>query len=434
MTTNITEEVSEMTLTQKKRFLDERFVFYISAERWMYKQNDEWQTRKMLKDKALTPYLLEAGLSEEEAKAYIKRHLARPIYGMEIEPNAGPFFRRDGLEFINLWIPPRIKPAQGKYENITDILNFMTDGDAAGTKWLIHWIAQKVQNPMLLPKVAVVLATRPGSGKGVLAHVIREMLGWENTACIDQSALESRFNGQWHDKLFVLGDEVLSTDKRKDISNTLKKYIDSSTLTVEEKYQHPREVKNACAWMFASNAPVTPLIVEKDDRRYTVFSNHKDVPQLWKTKLNNLFDPMKRELPTEAFFSEISAFMDMCLKLQVDHALVRQPYNNAARQQLIEASMPSYELFFEELAQGNAMKWIKQTERSLDFNDPIAGDWDRKEAGIRLEFLFKVYLTFCRQTQAHSARYASFKAALINSTYNWESHQIGNDWFVKIPR
>jgi hypothetical protein len=388
------------------------FAFVIPAERFCYRKQGRWAVNEMVGPAGIRAHLQECGWTQEDAVACIKGGTYNSVYGAEIEPNAGALFEdSEGKTYLNTWTPPALKPEPGVYPTIELILARLTNNDERGAEWLAHWLALKIQNPAIVPKVAVVFTTRPAGGKGTLAMIMREMLGAENCAVIENGALESRFNSRWARKLFVLADEVLTSESYKDVSNRLKVLIDADTIELEGKGENQISVRNRLAWMFASNDDVAPVVVEDGDRRYSVFSNHDPVTPEWKAMLNACFEADRRT-PTAAFRAEIAAFYHDLLQLEVDRALVATPYENADRQALIEANQPGHRLFFKHVDEMGIDGLLERVQVTGDFTMTRGKhEWDRGPDGVSSQMLYACYVLFCKDVGAKALKSNRFGVA-----------------------
>lgn len=389
-------------------------VFSIPHEKWYYRSGTTWDLANPVGKTGAEMYLVSNGWTTGQAKHFLKAleyHTA--VYGAELLPNQGPIGIDDSdRPVLNLWVPPTLVPSPGPFPTIERVLNHVTDGDAEGRRWLEHWMALKVQKPDVVPKVAAIFATSQGGGKGFLARVMAEILGEDNCAIVKQNELGNNFNKRWIRKLFILGDEVISNENVKDISQLLKILVDGGQVELEAKYENQVAVRSRLAWMFASNDRISPLALEDSDRRYTFFTNFSVVPPDYTAQMDACFEPDRVRL-TEAFKREIAGFAAHLLSLQVDEASVRKPYKNAARAALIEANLQSHETFCAEVDEHGIdplLESAKMRDASLVTSDPA--EWDFGENGIATSALYKVYRVFCKDSGQYPLKLNKFGAAL----------------------
>lgn len=401
------------------------FAYVVPRQAFIYKEQGAWRLETLVNREGIHHYLIARGWSPELANSVLKTKQYLTVVDIVMEPNLPPLFKREGMHYINTWVPPTIKavplPDGRTIRDVAPciyrIIDFLTNSDETGAHWLEHWMAIKVQNPSLVPKVAVVALTQPGGGKGTLASIIFQMLGKENCAIIGRGALESRFNARWVRQLFVLADEVLSADNIKDVSDHLKVLIDSAIIELEGKGTNQKAIPNRLAFLFASNDAVTPVRLDQGDRRYTVFANHSRVTEEHKGFLLGLFDPLDKKTPTPAFMTEIEYFYHYLLALDVDRALVASPYQNEARQALIDANKASYEMFFAEATYGGIDALLEPIKAGGDFELIKSwGEYDFGLDGVSKELLYKAYQVYAKRTGTKEMRFNKFCAALKNAS------------------
>lgn len=415
------------------------FAYLVPAEKFVYQRNGAWCVTEPVGKDGISHHIRSLGVADPKQIRTLLASQAYPVaYGWGPKPGKGDFwYAQDGKLYLNTYHPPTLQPSPGDYPTIERVLAHLTDHDPAGQEWLCHWIASKLQDPTYVPKVAVVLATSPGAGKGTLATIIQEMLGPKNCATIKQQELESRFNARWIDKLFVLADEVKSAENFRDISNLLKVLIDGKELESEAKGINQRAVRNNLMWIFASNDRISPVTIEGGDRRYTVFSNHKPLPPEYRETLNACFEA-DRETPTPAFRSEMAGFFDDLLHLDVDRRLVSVPYRNTARDTLLEANLAPHELFLRTVDRDGIDAYLDAAlhdEFQLNKQRP---DWDFPE-GISTQIIYKVYRHFVSGVGGKSMKLNRFMVALRNHTPVWTASTVqsraGREVeILKVPR
>lgn len=396
-------------------------AFMVPLEKFIYRSaNGGWNLAEPVGRKGIEVHLRQSGWEPERVSAFLKSQSYLSVYGADLFPNASEIVMDQvGRHYLNTWVPPTLLPKEGPYPRIQQVLEWITKGDQAGISWWNQWLATKIQNPALVPKVAVVMSTAQGGGKGTLAFCIRSMLGFANTEVIQREALDNRFNSRWIGKLFVMADECLGSDNVKDVSNLLKVLIDGNEIELEGKGRDQRTVKSRLAWLFASNDTVAPVVLERGDRRYTVFSNHDALPPAYVASLNGCFEA-NRHTPTESFSEEIAGYYHYLLNLQVDRALVARPYANEDREALINASLPAHQLFFEtvqaEGIDGMLNDLVMRGDWTLAKTRP---DWDFGEEGLATTAIYSVYTDFTKRIGARPLKMNKFGAALKHHRPVW---------------
>lgn len=395
------------------------FAYLIPAERFVYKTRGTWNLTETVGKEGLRAHLLEAGWRADDIGTLLKAREYLKVYGADLVPNEPPVYAdADGKLYLNTWVKPALTPAPGQFPRIQRVLEWITRGDPEGTRWLKSWMAYKVQNPAVVPKVAVVCTTEPGGGKGTLAFLMRQMLGPENCAVVKREELENRFNSRWISRLFILGDEVLSNDNLKDVSQMLKVLIDGDRVELEGKYRDQREVKNRLAWMFASNDKTAPLVLERGDRRYSVFSNHDPLPDGYASLLRSCFK--LDNVASDSFLPEMRAFYSELLEMPVDRHYVSTPYENESRKMLIEANKSTHELFCEHVDEMGIDSLLEHIIQHSEFHlTKSKAEWDFGELGVATQVLYRCYVEFCRRVGGRPLKVNKFGSALHNHRPAW---------------
>lgn len=408
------------------------FVYYIPAERFVYKTGGKWAFHSPVSKAGITHWLLSHKWDEEQISVVLKGYLYPKVVGTDIFAGKGELVEESGSTWINLWKAPTLEPKEGAYPNIERILDWLTGHDAGGVEWLCHWLALKVQNPEIVPKVAVVMGTQPGAGKGTLYRVIQEMLGEDNCTNIGRAALESQFNARWAQKLFCLADEVVSNDNSPDVANRLKMLIDSTYIELEGKGKDQVSVKNRLAWIFASNDKISPVVVEDGDRRYTVFTNYDDVASDYVEAVNSLYQE-DRVTVTPEFYAEIQAFYHDLLNLKVDLGLVRYPFVTKAKKGLINANAPSHDLFFERFQKAGLDKIIQDVAPFCDYRFLQDRNVWSTEDTIQEQALYRLFTAYTRHIGGKAMRMNRFLTALNNNRPVWEPLKKNGDTYYHFP-
>lgn len=395
------------------------FAYLIPAEKFVYKSRGVWNLHEPVGKDGISNHLLEAGWTPDAINTVLKGRQYMRVYGADLIPGEPPVYAdQDKKFYLNTWQAPTLTPEPGAYPRIQRVLEWITHGDPLGQLWLMSWMAFKVQNPAVVPKVAVLITTEPGAGKGTLAFLMRQMLGPANCATIKREELENHFNSRWIGKLFVLADEVISKDNQKEISEMLKVFIAEDAVECEGKYQNQREVKNRLAWMFASNDKTAPLTIDRNDRRYSVFSNHDVLEDGYAQMLRSCFEADNS--PTKDFIPEMRGFYHELLHMQVDRHYVATPYENESRALLIEANKPTHELFCEAVDEAGIDGLLDFIVQHTDFHlAKTRSEWDFGEAGIATQVLHRCYVEFCKRVGGRPLKVNKFGSALHNHRPSW---------------
>ena len=328
--------------TEELSYLPVQGVYYMRGER-------NWNLEEPIRSiHAAVACLVGKGRSAEEARAIINNHRVVIAAGVDCQPGGAPLLDSPAGPVLNTWVPPEIERRPGEWPTISRIIDVVADGDSKARAWLINWMAAKAQKPGERTQTAVVLIGEQGTGKSTLADVMREIVGRKNSQTISQSDLEGSFNGHYAGRLFIVGEEVATSENRRCVSGRLKQAITDSTVTVTVKFVPAYAVRNRAAYWFNTNA-TRPLEVDKGDRRYSViFSRAKGVKD--DRELFSLLRSCHSGNDFSSVFqAEIAAFLDHLLSFEVDDSQVCTPLESPYKDGLIDVSMSSAEEFIEDI-------------------------------------------------------------------------------------
>ena len=400
------------------------FAYSVPHEKFIYRLGSKWKPETPVTEKGIRQFLLARQYPYDLVELIVKKGLFHRTLATDVVPGQPPIARDEhDHPVLNLYAHPSLTPADHliPHPRIEAILRWLcacpddTDPKAIeGLTWFFHWVARKVQNPGLLPMVAPIFGTEPGAGKGTLYRIIAAMLGEGNCAIVERQHLESRFT-PWANKLFVLGDEVVSNDNQTDVSERLKIMIASPETTIELKNVNAYPIPNRKAFIFASNDRLSPLKVSPNDRRYTYFRNHKPVTPEYETLLKSCYAP-DGETFTEDFVEEIRGFWRSLLDTPVDLGFVTRPFTNQAREELIQVNEPGHALFVKALLEDGIDALIDQlldTPKGLKFRgEAQRKEWDFGAQGLSKAVVYEAYRAFCDAEGKHALSAARFGPAL----------------------
>jgi hypothetical protein len=241
---------------------------------------------------------------------------------------------RDGE--INTFRGLAIKPDPSRpCDRIKSHLASLCGKDPGLTHWLTCWLAYPLQHLGAKMKTSVVVHGVQGTGKSMLFEAVARIYG-EYSAVIGQTQIDSAYTDWASRKLFVVADEVLSTREARTIKNRLKCLITGETIIIEQKYRTSRTEQNCMNLVFLSNEN-TPVIVEREDRRFTVirFDDLLDA---------TYYDRLAYEINNGGIESFMAYLMSYDVGNFTEHA---KPYVTDAKQELIEVSLSSTDRFLD---------------------------------------------------------------------------------------
>lgn len=305
------------------------------------------------------------GMDGRHVQAIIDHLLARPVFGLGCDSAGGRVVLDNGKCKLNLYQQPTLVPTPGKWDRVKEILKTLCDGKPEGMKWLIHWSASIIQRPERRSMVAVLaLSPQQGIGKSLYGRILGEIIGTGNSVVVSNRALRDSFNASYVTRLLVLADEVGIDRTSKDVISELKAYIADDRVHCMAPYAARTEITNRMTWWLTSNNQ-RPLILERDDRRLTVFRAAK-APPSYKKMLQDCFEP-QRGVFTDSFRAEVAAFANALHSVQVDYDLISRPYDSDARRELQDASRSSSEAFLGDLREVGPSAMVTTYPPSADY-------------------------------------------------------------------
>lgn len=178
---------------------------------------------------------------------------------------------------LNLWTGFGIVPKPDAPWDLfrTMILNDLCAGDEVMFAYVMRWLAWKIQNPGLLPEIAVAFRGGKGAGKTTLGEAMVRTFGMHGQSASNIDDILGRFNATRETKCFIYADEVVwGGDKKSEAE--LKKLITDRTADYEPKGLPSFQGVNHVALMIGGNDKwIVPASM--DERRFcasTVSTEH----------------------------------------------------------------------------------------------------------------------------------------------------------------
>ena len=189
---------------------------------------------------------------------------------------------RDTAVRCNLWGGWPTTPRPGTCTVLLDLLEYLCSGESDKTAravflWVQKWLALPIQQPGAKMRTALVLHGPQGAGKNLFFETVMGIYG-EYGRIVDQNAIEDKFNDWASRKLFLIADEVVARQELYHLKNKLKGLITGEWVRINPKNVSAHDERNHVNFVFLSNER-QPLILEKDDRRYTVIRTPESLPK-----------------------------------------------------------------------------------------------------------------------------------------------------------
>lgn len=169
---------------------------------------------------------------------------------------------------LNLFKPWKTRAIQGDVSMFIELIEALTNYHKESTDYLLNYLAHAIQNPALLPLVAVVIRSMAkGVGKGTLSKVLHRITD-NFKHFTKREELIGQFTGHLADAFIVIADELTWAGNKQD-NDVMKGIITEETVTINGKFKDIIEVKNyKRLFIFSNNSFCAP--VEIGDRRFFV--------------------------------------------------------------------------------------------------------------------------------------------------------------------
>lgn len=389
------------------------------APRYRYLSDGEWLP---LHKDAVLGRLRRAGYSVDAARAKKPR---LPIAVSEVfdARTTSRVIQKGSRTYLNSYKGLPLEPKEGKFDLIEKCLRYLVNGDDGGYEYLLDWLANPLQSIAggLGPKrnlSAVVFFGAQSTGKGMMfggGGVMERLYGLDLHTEIGQRDIEDSFeigpilSGQC---FFLSLNEVAVPGARNEKTlNKLKRYITESKLSLRDmrkvaRQSGPGDIAFNMALMSNSYEPVR---LEPSDRRYSCFLQPERMPQ-------DLTDELVAQ--KIAGWPEAAAFYYHLLHRQVTTTLAI-PYDNQARKDLMESSLPSQDIFAKEITECGLRhvmsSWIGK-QYPKDEGDFIGTVGTNNHTFVHTRTLAAAYQQWCKDHGIrHPVRSLSLKRAVLDT-------------------
>lgn len=159
----------------------------------------------------------------------------RGLYFAPTEP-AGAVVWKDGMQFINSWVPQDIPCEAGDYSPFwAHLKKILPNGQDA--EILFYYMAAMVQNQGTKFQWAPYIQGVEGNGKSIICDAMEHCIGSRYTHMGNAAKLGSEHNAELYGKIFLRFDEVkIDQNKRADVWETLKNMVTAAKLEIRAMY------------------------------------------------------------------------------------------------------------------------------------------------------------------------------------------------------
>lgn len=177
---------------------------------------------------------------------------------------------RPGIEtpgYYNVWQGFTCEPAPGDWTTMRELIEkVICAGNLTLTDYVLRYVAHLFQRPAEIPRVALTMRGRQGTGKNTFVEAIGSVLGKHFIPVNRLEQITGRFNGHFAGALLIHANEAIwGGDKRG--GGALKALITDATIPLERKNVDLCSIENYARIMISSNEK-WPVPIEADNRRF----------------------------------------------------------------------------------------------------------------------------------------------------------------------
>jgi hypothetical protein len=254
---------SEILSVSKKFAWDREAMnlYNITTGRYVQKErfNTHYANRFIDLGTATKPKLVALGV------AWIQHHLRREANGVRMAPNE-PIDLPDGA--INSWLGFSVEPAEGDIKPFIKLFKRQIP-NPNDRKYVLHWMANLFQNPASKAFTSIVMWSRTqGTGKNLVWECVGNLFNERHYTLVSQEVFDDAFTEWKANRVFVICDEVSSTEKRQ-TADRIKGWITSSSNAINTKNEPKFTQPNLIKYVFLSNHP-DAVFLDDSDRRFFV--------------------------------------------------------------------------------------------------------------------------------------------------------------------
>lgn len=236
-------------------------LYNISTGRYVQKErfNTHFANRFVNLGTSQKPRLVSLGV------AWIQHPQRREANGVRMAPNE-PEDLPDGA--INSWLGFSANPAKGDIKPFIKLFKRQIP-NRDDRKYVLHWMANLFQNPASKAFTSIVMWSRiQGTGKNLIWECIGSLFNERHYTLVSQEVFDDAFTEWKANRVFVICDEVSSTEKRT-TADRIKGWITSSSNSINTKNEPKFTQPNLIKYVFLSNHP-DAVFLDDTDRRFFV--------------------------------------------------------------------------------------------------------------------------------------------------------------------
>ncbi|ULJ67891.1 DUF5906 domain-containing protein [Wielerella bovis] len=227
-------------------------------------------------------------------------------------------------------------------------IKMLCNDDMKAMTWILNWIAHRVRFPTIKQDTALVVASPvQGAGKSLIFSRLMLRIFGQYGGVLGQADMESNFTAPYRDKMYICYEEVSSQRSRFDLAGQIKDQISGEKIRIEGKGKDAEFVQNFIGFVYLSNYR-SPVVVERDDRRFMVIAPETKMPK-------DMAEMLAAEIDSDECVQE---FVDLLYSLPLTYVDEQgktvpftahtHPYDTPAKEAMKDWSAFPHEIFVKE--------------------------------------------------------------------------------------
>jgi hypothetical protein len=183
---------------------------------------------------------------------------------------------------LNLWQGFDVAPMAGDVSLWLDVLAALVPNESE-RRYVLHWIAWKIQNPGGVPDTILIFKGAKGTGKNSLFDPLILLFGRHAMLADDPELIAGRFTWHLMSLSFAVLDEAVFIGDPKQ-ADRIKSRVTAKTMHYEQKGMDPVQGVNRCAYVMLTNHEYV-WQATSDERRAVVLEVGESLrgnPEFWK--------------------------------------------------------------------------------------------------------------------------------------------------------
>ncbi len=207
-------------------------------------------------------------------RAWMRSPQRRYINGLCLAPGAPEVLSNGAL---NTWQGFSVESISGYVEPFLDVLAYVVPNESE-RKYVLLWLARMIQKPGEKFHVALVIwSLEEGVGKGLVFETVGELFNPRHHKVVGNAVFDDQFNDWQSQKVYVVADEVSSTDKRT-TADRIKGWVTASHNNINVKHSAKFAEHNIIKYVFLSNHPDAVYLNDKDRRFFVCEGPDEKIP------------------------------------------------------------------------------------------------------------------------------------------------------------